>query len=225
MHPIATTGHRPSQSGIRLFESRDEAGPGALELAGARLRYDRNAEIFGEGEEAEFIYKVISGAVRSVKLLADGRRQISAFHLPGDWFGIESDSDHQFSADAVSDCEVLVVSRNAAMAMAEREGEVARALLAITSRDLGRARDHMLLLGRKSASERIAAFLLDMARRSDGALIQLPMSRYDIADYLGLTIETVSRTITEMSRKGWIGLDGSRRLSIRNPQALRQLDA
>jgi CRP-like cAMP-binding protein len=226
MHQItAATSLRHAQSAIRLHGTTEAEQAGPLELAGAIIHYDRNSEIFGEGEDADYIYRVISGAVRSVKLLADGRRQIGSFHLPGDWFGIEAEEQHQFSADAVSDCEILVIGRAAALAMAERDGEVARTLLSVMTRDLGRARDHMLLLGRKNAGERIAAFLMEMDERTEGENIRLPMSRYDIADYLGLTIETVSRTITEMCRKGWISLAGARRLSIRKPEALRQLGA
>lgn len=215
------TAERPALS------ARPQTGEdhGALDLAGARMSYPKGAEIFGEAEEAEFLYRVVSGAVRSVKLLEDGRRQIAAFHLPGDWFGIEADDLHCFTAEAVDDCEILVVGRRTAFAMAGRDPEVARALFAIAARDLARAREHMLLLGRKHAGERVAAFLLDMRSRTNGALIRLPMSRTDIADYLGLTIETVSRTITEMGRKGWINLAGSRRVSLRNPEALRRLDA
>lgn len=199
---------------------------GALDLAGARMQFGRNAEVFGEGEPAEFVYKVISGAVRSVKLLSDGRRQIGAFHLPGDWFGVEADEEHRFSAEAVSDSLILVVKRSALTAMATRDGEVARTLWSITARDLGRAQEHMLLLGRRSALERVATFLLDMQARSPaGMTVELPMSRYDIADYLGLTIETVSRTLTLLEGRGLIDLVSARRIAVKSLPALRRLDS
>ena len=198
----------------------------AFALMGAAMRFEHNAEIFGEGEPAEYFYKVIGGAVRTYKLLNDGRRQISAFHLPGDIFGLEADTDHRFTADAVADSTVLVVKRSALVALAARDGEIANALWAQATADLLRAQDHMLLLGRKNAHERVASFLLEMAARGSGPeIVELPMSRQDIADYLGLTIETVSRTLTLLENEAAIALPSSRYIELRDRAALRRLNA
>lgn len=213
---------------IRLPGLPDAAtGPlAAFALSGARIRYERNAEIFGEGDETEFVYRVVSGAVRIGKVLVDGRRQISAFHLPGDLFGLEAGEEHRFTAEAVVDSEVLLVKRRAVLALAARDAEFAATLWVIAAADLGRAQDHMTLLGRKSAVERVAAFLLEMAERRHSAdIVELPMSRYDIADYLGLTIETVSRTLSHLEDRATIELTASRRIALRNPSALRRLNA
>jgi CRP/FNR family nitrogen fixation transcriptional regulator len=195
-------------------------------LMGAAMRFEPNAEIFGEGEPAEYFYKVIKGAVRSYKLLNDGRRQISAFHLPGDLFGLDADDTHRFTADAIADSTVLVVKRSAIISLAARDGEVANRLWAQTAGALRRAESHMLLLGRKNAQERVATFLLEMASRCSGEeSVDLPMSRQDIADYLGLTIETVSRTLTLLEHEAAIALPSSRHIVLRNRAALRRLNA
>jgi CRP/FNR family nitrogen fixation transcriptional regulator len=153
--------------------------------------------------------------------MSDGRRQIGAFYLPGDIFGLEAEDVHHFSAEAIGDCGILVVKRSALMAEATRDGAMVAQLWTETMMHLQRAQDHMLLLGRKNAQERIAAFLLDMAGRlSQQSTVELPMSRQDIADYLGLTIETVSRTFTQLERDGVISIPVSRRILLRDPAAL-----
>jgi CRP-like cAMP-binding protein len=196
-----------------------------LDMMGSQMRFGRNAEIYGEGEPAEYLYKVISGAVRTYKVLADGRRQIGAFYLPGDIFGLEAGEDHAFSAEAVSDSQVLVIKRSAVMDLAARDSSVAQQLWTVTGRELQRAQEHVLLLI-KSAQERVAGFLVEMARRAPGAsTIQLAMSRQDIADYLGLTIETISRTLTQFEKSAAIALPTSRQIEIRNRAALARLNA
>ncbi len=198
----------------------------AFALMGAAMRFEQNAEIFGESEPAEYFYKVVGGAVRTYKLLNDGRRQISAFHLPGDVFGLEAGKDHRFTADAIADSTVLVIKRSALTALAGRDSDVANGLWAQATGDLLRAQDHMLLLGRKNAHERVASFLLEMAARgAGGESVELPMSRQDIADYLGLTIETVSRTLTLLESEATIELPSSRRILLRDRAALRRLNA
>lgn len=192
-----------------------------IDAMGARMRFQRNSEVFGEGEAAEYLYKVVSGAVRICKLMSDGRRQISAFYLPGDTFGLETDGVHLFSAEAVSDCELLLVKRSAFLSEAMRHSGIIAQLWAQTTDHLRRAQHHMLLLGRKNAQERIAAFLLELAERLPSAGdLRLPMSRQDIADYLGLTIETVSRTLTQLERDGLIEIPVSRQIVLRNRAAL-----
>jgi CRP/FNR family transcriptional regulator, nitrogen fixation regulation protein len=197
-----------------------------LEMMGSQMRFGRNAEIYGEAEPAEYLYKVISGAVRTYKVLADGRRQIGAFYLPGDIFGLEAGAEHAFSAEAVSDSSVLVIKRSAVMDLAARDSSVAQQLWTVTGCELQRAQEHVLLLI-KSAQERVAGFLVEMAKRAPGAAstIQLAMSRQDIADYLGLTIETISRTLTQFEKSAAIALPTSRQIEIRNRAALARLNS
>ena len=198
----------------------------AFELTGAPMNFERNVEIYGEEEPAEYFYQVVRGAVRTYKVLEDGRRQIGAFHLPGDVFGLEAGDVHAFSAEAIADSVIRVAKRSGIVAMAARDSDLAVDLLALTARSLRKAQEHMLLLGRKNAEERVATFLLDMARRGSAAeVIELPMSRQDMADYLGLTIETVSRTLTHLESKSVIALPSSRRILVRSRGSLQRLNA
>ncbi|MFO1185715.1 MAG: helix-turn-helix domain-containing protein [Bauldia sp.] len=215
---------RPMPAAIAAIgEPRNPAAP---DVGGVRMNFARNAEIYGEGEPAEFVYRVVTGAIRTSKLLSDGRRQIGAFHTPGELFGLEVGDSHRFAAEAVVDSVVMVIRRSALLGLAARDPETARQLWAATAQSLDRAHEHMLLLGRKSAVEKLAAFLLEMsARGEEGEIVELPMSRYDIADYLGLTIETVSRTLTQLEKSAAIELPSSRRIVLRDASALRRLNA
>jgi CRP-like cAMP-binding protein len=198
---------------------------GTIDFMGAPMSFTRNAEIYGEGEPADYLYKVASGTVRTYKVLSDGRRQIGAFYMPGDVFGLETSDEHTFSAEAISDSKVLVIKRSTLVALAGRDNEVARQLWALTGLELSRVQDHILLLI-KTAQERVAGFLLEMADRAcSGNSLELPMSRQDIADYLGLTIETVSRTLTILENAAAIELPSSRRIVLRNRSALSRLNA
>jgi CRP/FNR family nitrogen fixation transcriptional regulator len=193
-------------------------------MMGAQMSFGHNGEIYGEGEAADYIYRVVSGAVRTYKVLADGRRQLGGFYLSGDMFGLEPGDEHTFSAEAIADSKVLVIKRGAVLARAERDSELARELWTLTAQELRRSQDHVMLLI-KSAHERVATFLLEMAERvSDNSAIELPMSRQDIADYLGLTIETVSRTLSHMEDLAIIEV-ASRRIVLRNRTALARLNA
>jgi len=197
----------------------------SIEMMGAQMPYARNAEIYGENEPADYLYKVVSGAVRTYKVLNDGRRQIGSFYLPGDIFGLEVDDEHTFSAEAVADTKVMVIKRNALVALAGRDSAVARQLWAQAAGELQRAQDHIMLLI-KTAQERVAGFLMEMSSRNSGTNeVDLPMSRQDIADYLGLTIETVSRTLTQLENSGAIAVPTSRRIMLRSRGALSRLNA
>jgi CRP-like cAMP-binding protein len=193
----------------------------SMQLMGAMMNYLRDAEIFGENEPADYLYKVVSGTVRTYKILSDGRRQVSGFYLPGDIFGLEFTDEHTLSAEAINDTKVLVVKRSALNALANRDPLVAQQLFALTGRELHRVQDRILLLI-KNARERVASFLLEMAERaSENNTIELPMSRQDIADYLGLTIETVCRTLTSLETASAIEVSAcSRRIVLRNRAAL-----
>ena len=197
----------------------------SVEMMGAPMPFARNTEIYGENEPADYLYKVISGAVRTYKVLSDGRRQIGGFYLPGDIFGLECGEAHSFSAEAITECKVLVIKRSSLVSLAARDGDVARQLWTMTAGELQRAQDHIMLLI-KTAQERVAGFLLEMASRSvSTGEIELPMSRQDIADYLGLTIETVSRTLTQLEKSAAIAVPTSRRIVLRNRAALNRLNA
>jgi CRP/FNR family transcriptional regulator, nitrogen fixation regulation protein len=219
---VAKPPHANGGLPIGSIESLDEA----LELMGAAMPFSRNMEIYGEGEPAEYLYKVIRGAVRTHKLLNDGRRQIGGFYLPGDTFGMEVDDVHRLSAEAIGDSRILVIKRSALVALAARQSDVARELWTMTARELAHLQNLMLTLGRKTAQERLAAFLLEMAARNRGGdAVDLPMSRQDIADYLGLTIETVSRTLTQLENASAIALPSSRRIVLRDRAALNRLNS
>ena len=218
---------------IRTDTSRDSIsmrnalGPLSHTLnLGTPMSYRRNAEIFGEKEPADYAYRVISGSVRTYKILDDGRRQIGGFHLPGDIFGLlEFGDEHTFSADAITDTRVLVVKRETLTVLAGRHPAIARELFALIGRELRRVQDRVLLLV-KSAQERVAGFLLEMAQRAcAGNVVELPMSRQDIADYLGLTVETVSRTLTGLEGAAAIEVSTSRRIVLRNRSALKRLNS
>jgi CRP/FNR family transcriptional regulator, nitrogen fixation regulation protein len=190
-------------------------------LNGIRMAYASNTEIFGEGEPAEYLYEVVRGLVRNCKILDDGRRQITGFHVPGEVFGLEPDDEHHFSAEAVTDAIILAVKRSALMRLAACDVHFAHQLWTVTARDHQRIQNHIVVLGCMKARQRVAAFLLFMVPRSPGEdEIELSMSRQDIADFLGLTIETVSRTITQFEQEALIGIASTRRIVIRDRAAL-----
>ena len=198
---------------------------GTIEFMGAAMPFARNAEIYGEDEPAEYVYKVMTGTVRTYKVLADGRRQIGSFYLAGDIFGLEIGEQHSFSAEAIVDSKVLVIKRSALIEAAAHDNDLARQLWTLTARELRRVQDHIMLLV-KTAQERVAGFLLEMADRvAGGNAFELPMSRQDIADYLGLTIETVSRTLTQLESAATIEVPTSRRILLRNRPALSRLNS
>jgi CRP/FNR family nitrogen fixation transcriptional regulator len=161
--------------------------------------------------------------VRAYKVVIDGRRLVGAFHLPGDVFGLEAGERHLFSTEAVVDAEILVVKRDAVMSLAARDNDVARDLWALTAGELKRTQSHMLLLN-KSAPERVASFLLEMADRNEvDDEIRLAMSRKDVADYLGLTSETISRMLTRLENAAAIALPNCRRIVLRDRLGLKRM--
>lgn len=212
----------PGYARAQPWHDHDAAGA----FTGAPSHYGRNELIFGERDPAEYVYRVQCGAVRLFRVLSDGRRQIGAFYFTGDIFGLEPGDEHSFSAESIGDSEIVVTSRQTVFRLAEHDSAFARQLWNRAAADLATARDHMLLLGRQTATERVAAFLMAMAEREHSErLVALPMSRQDIADYLGLTIETVSRTLTLLTGRMLIDVPTSRRILLRDPAALRRLNA
>lgn len=196
----------------------------ALERIGVRQRFARNQEIYGEGEACRTWYKVISGAVRISKLLADGRRHIAAFCFSGDCFGLEDFDERAFSAEAVGEVIVMCFARGASERLADESPALSRWLRETMLRDLASAHARMLLLGRMDAPQRVANFVIEMSERKGGAkTLDLPMSRNDIADYLGLTVETVCRVLSLFKRDRAIAMPQSQRLEIRDRHTLELL--
>ncbi|WFU28896.1 helix-turn-helix domain-containing protein [Bradyrhizobium sp. CB1717] len=202
-------------------------------LAGERMSccefsYRRASEIFGEGEEPEYVYQIISGAVRTYKLLPDGRRQINAFHLAGDMFGFENETTHRFTAEAIVETNVRLMRRTSILEAVRHGGAGTKDLIKFVTQNLQHAESHMLLLGRKTSLERVTAFLLEMDERLQHPDVMiLPMNRRDIADYLGLTLETVSRALSILRDEGLLRFDGNtqRRLELIDRGALAKIDA
>jgi len=183
------------------------------------IAFAAGTEIYAEGDKAGALYQVAFGVVRAYRLLADGRRQICAFHMPGEIFGFEAGTERHFFADAVTAVGLNVLRPRS-------EADMSRELLALALRSLGRAHDHLLTLGRTDALGRVAGFLLEMAERQDvrgHGDIDLPMSRTDIADYLGLTIETVSRALTKLKDARVIRLVSARHVDVLRWEALEDM--
>jgi CRP/FNR family nitrogen fixation transcriptional regulator len=178
---------------------------GELTVLGIARTFARDQMIYREGDRADFIFKVVSGAVRISRLLCDGRRQIQAFYLPGDVFGIELRPQRLTRAEAIADCVIAAAPRSSFMTDPAQETR----LFGHAVDELQRTQEHVLTLGRRTAMERLASFVIDLAQRmGDAPDVCLPMSRQDIADYLGLTIETVSRTLTQMQARRLVRLRG-----------------
>jgi CRP/FNR family nitrogen fixation transcriptional regulator len=194
-------------------------------VSSSERKYAKGAEIFGAEEPAEYIYQVIQGSVRTYKLLSDGRRQIGAFHLPGDIFGLENGTVHRFTAEAIVDTAARFMKRESLERVAKSNPAMISSILRMTTDNLKHAEDHMLLLGRKTSVERVAAFLVEMDHRLTPAdVMLLPMKRRDIADYLGLTVETVSRALTVLKKKGFLKFLGltQREIAVLNPTGLAE---
>lgn len=211
-----------SPGAARANQRPDELA--ALDRLGAVVTLRREEPLFFDGDPAEHYFKVVTGAVRSCKLLADGRRHVVDFYLPGDFIGLDAETDYRFTVEAVADATLVRYSRRSVDALAWQEPQIGRRLLGIARHGLSAAQDQMMLLGRKTAEERIASFLLGMARRSGAAeRVQLPMTRTDMGDHLGLTMETVSRALSQLKKQGVIALDGSHAIMICDHDALEDI--
>ena len=211
------------------LSASDAANPAAALLAafdrlGARVRFRREEEIYGQDDDADRFYRVISGVVRTSRLTFDGRRQVGDFYYPGDVFGLEPGPDHRFAAEALADCEIQVVRRGALRAFAG-DTEVDRAILEATRLEMERLQEHVMLLGRKGARERVASFLIGLAQRGLEDQVDMAMSRQDMADYLGLTIETVSRMLTQLQSEAIVAFRSTRRFQVRKWSALEEIAA
>ena len=191
-----------------------------LALRRGPIRYNRDATIACEGDPTEYIFLVVRGVVRSCRTYKEGSRRIVAFHFPGELFGWSGDLVHSLSAEAATDTLVLFLKRSTLLATAIRDSRIASYLLAATTNELRRVQEYSLLLSRL-AKCRVATFLIDLSMRMGNSnYLDLPMSHLDIADHLGLTIETVSRAITALARSGSIARVNRQTLVLRDRMSL-----
>jgi CRP-like cAMP-binding protein len=183
-----------------------------LEQFGSTIRMTRDHEIHPEGALTEFCYRVVSGCVRTVRLMEDGRRQVGAFLFAGDLFGVDDLETYAFAAEAVTDVVLRRYPRRMVDSLAESHPALGRRMRDLVLTHLRVAYERVVLLGRKTATERLASFMLEMDRRrmvSSTGLLELPMSRADIADHLGLTVETVCRVLAALKREGTVAVSRS----------------
>jgi CRP/FNR family transcriptional regulator, nitrogen fixation regulation protein len=228
-----------SLSAVKAASLTNSAGPFAFRMPrppapdptdhidqiGTEVPFPRNGQFYCEGEPATYLYRIISGVARSYRMTTDGRRQIVAFYVAGDLFGFEASDTHMLSTEAITDTRVRMVKRAAMMNMAAEDDDVARQLWLCVGCEIRRNQEHILQFGRPAVA-RVASFLLDMSRRMPNtSATALSISRQDIADFLDLRIETVSRIMTRFARSGAISLSNNRKVSIRNPKILAQLIA
>lgn len=191
---------------------------------GVRMTYGRNAEIFAQDDPVQHLYRVVRGVVRTSRLTADGRRQVGDFYYVGDVFGLEPGPLHRFGGEALENCEIVMVRRSVVRA-AVGDTALDQAILEAQRDEMERLQDHVVMLGRKGALERVASFLMSMAQRTTRDNADLPMGRQDMADYLGLTIETVSRMLTQLQGEAIVEFPSARRFQVRKWTALEALAA
>jgi CRP-like cAMP-binding protein len=197
----------------------------ALDRIGSHLHFGQNQTIFSQGEPVNHAYKIVSGVVRLCKHLPDGRRQIAQFLLPGDYFSFITIGDHGFSAEAVVDLTLLSFPQKHVERLCQENPTLRVRLFALLSQRVHDIQNHLTMVGRQTAKERVAAFLLLLSQRlsADGKRVNVPMNRQDIADYLGLTMETVSRTLTLLKATRIISVSDLHQLELHNIDALHAL--
>jgi CRP/FNR family transcriptional regulator, anaerobic regulatory protein len=194
---------------LSVCAALDRAELRELAHLGRQVCFRPSETVFAQEELTTFFYNLLEGVMRLYKLLADGRRQIIGFALPGDFLGLAASSRHNFSADAIGAVELCQFSRSGFAKFSQNKPDLLRRINELAVKELGQAQNHIVLLGRRSAEEKVATFLVGWRSRmaelsGPSHTVPLPMSRQDIADYLGLTIETVSRTFTKFERDGVI---------------------
>jgi CRP-like cAMP-binding protein len=208
--------------------AREKRAVDPLDRLGFGVEFAKGRTLYCEGDDARHFFKVVSGVVRLCKVTEDGRRQIAAFLTAGDFLGWTNQDDHAYSAEAVTRVTLLKYSRRQVEEIVRTDPAAARRVLVLLSDQLALAHDHLLLLGRMTAAERISAFLLHLNKRPgapqiETTTIELPMTRRDIADYLGLTIETVSRTLSAMKRKGLLTFTDAERVRLKRYDVLERM--
>jgi CRP/FNR family transcriptional regulator len=192
------------------------------------VELNRGEPLLDEGEPADYVFNITAGTLKLYRLLPDGRRQITGFLFPGDFLGLADRLDYTCSAEAVTESSLCRFPRKSLENLFSELPHLEGRLLGMARSELAESQDHMLLLGRKSAKERIASFIVMLSNRAvrrglEANPVSVPMSRNDIGDFLGLTTETVSRTITSLKRSGIISTDTDRKISITDPDSLADL--
>ena len=192
----------------------------------ARASVAAGEEIFRQGDRAGMVYRVLSGAAISYRLLNDGRRQVTEFHVAGDFLGLEASLEYRTTAEALGAVTVAAVRRADLARLAADDSGLARALWQMSVRAFHRSEDHAMILARQGAAERVASFLLDYADRvGTSDIVDLPMTRQDMADHLGLTIHTVSRTLSQLQSHGLIEARSSRHVRLLRRDLLERIRA
>jgi CRP/FNR family nitrogen fixation transcriptional regulator len=220
--PHSALHRRLPEAGRRPTVGAD--GPEELDAVGTVCSFARNETIFDEGEDMSASYRVLSGVVRLCRVTSDGRRQIAGFRLPGDLLGLEWTDEYEMTAEAVREVVAVRYARARLDRLSREKPAVRDHLLIHLRQDLRSAQEHLIMLGCQTATERVSSFLLQLARRTgatDGTLIDMQLGRQDIADYLGLTLETVSRTFSELSSQGVIASPKRRHVVIRSMPKLK----
>jgi CRP/FNR family transcriptional regulator len=196
---------------LSVCAALDNADLRELAHLGRYVHFGAGETVFAQEGMTTSFYNLLEGVVRLYKLLPDGRRQIIAFALPGDFLELAASARHNFSADAIGPVVLCQFPKSAFARFSEDRPDLLRRINELAVRELSQAQNHMVLLGRRSAEEKVATFLIGWRDRlvqitGPSPTVSLPMSRQDIADYLGLTIETVSRTFTKLERDGVIAI-------------------
>jgi CRP/FNR family transcriptional regulator len=238
MAPLTEATRRPARAGspcractvrhLTVCAPLEDAEVQEVSAIAATTELSPGDPLFDEGEPAETVYNVTAGTMKVYKLLADGRRQVTGFLFPGDFLGLANDDSYAYSAEAVTHATLCRFPRGKLDQLLERFPKMEKRLLAIASHELAVAQEQMLLLGRKTAKEKIASFLLNLSQRAEsrgqaGNPVLVPMSRTDIGDYLGLTTETVSRTFTHLRTAGTIQLQSGGKVEFLDRDALEDV--
>ncbi len=225
---IATATRSTHQNSQRSTAAQTADGLAPVEAQGSNLRLETDRLLFQEGDAADYCYKIISGAVRLLKQMPDGRRHVTNFFLPGSLIGFDLETEHGFAAEAIVETVVRRYPKPSLARIADESPRMLQQMLTLTLRRLASSQQQALSLGCRTAMERLAGFITAQAgkqaeERHPDAQVNLPMSRLDIADYLGLTVETVSRLFTKLRRDGVIALPTAQRVVIRDWNALDEL--
>lgn len=209
--------HATASSASRSFQAPN----GLLAKSFSRPRpvtlHTPETEIYAQGDKSGTLYRVEFGAVRIYRLMSDGRRQVVAFHIAGETFGFEGAKVHSFFAECIVSTGLTTVD-------VDGDGRYSASLMELALKEMVRAQEHLLVVGKQCALEKLAVFLVDLAKRQgDSDRIDIPMTRTDIGDYLGMTIETVSRNLSKLKAEGVVRLNSSRSIEIVKPDRLQRL--
>ena len=219
----------PQKRSGKCKPSRTGAGP-ALTIPpgcnGTALQLSNGQMIFNEGDEARYYYRVVVGRVRLYKMRADGRRQIVELLIPGDFFGLESAKEHTLIAEAIGRTVLERYACGQIERLSNEQPDVRHGMMTMLQSNLSAVRHHMVVLGQDTAKERVAAFLATLAGRfgmTGSGVLDLGLGRQDIADYVGLALETVCRELTTLQHEGLIEVMNHRQVAICDLAALQSL--